>query len=115
LTINVVAQLNALPAESTTAVFSPVVSTATIEEADSQTADASKNAAMFNEGEQVTDTLGGIDLNRANLDLYIKRDGQGVPLPVSNQNLAQLSKILGFTPIIIEILPATNPAVFNFN
>ena len=51
---------------------------------------------------------GGIDLNSANLDLQIKRDGRGVPLPLAQQDMAQLSRIQGFVPEIIEIKPAVN-------
>lgn len=50
---------------------------------------------------------GGIDLNAANLDLQIKRDGNGVPLPISQQDMAQLSQIGGFVPRILEIRPAS--------
>ena len=50
--------------------------------------------------------LGGIDLNAANLNLQIKRDGKGVPLPLAQQDMAQLVNIQGFVPIILEIKPA---------
>lgn len=52
--------------------------------------------------------LGGIDLNSANMDLQIKRDGRGVPLPLSQQDMARLNLIQGFVPIIIEIKPAVD-------
>jgi len=52
--------------------------------------------------------LGGIDFNAANLDLRIKRDGKGVPLPFVQQDLSQLMKIQGFLPVIISIKPAVN-------
>ncbi|MBF0505043.1 MAG: hypothetical protein HQL14_08080 [Candidatus Omnitrophica bacterium] len=48
---------------------------------------------------------GGIDLNSANLDLLIKRDGRGVPLPFAQQDMDQLMGIQGFVPLIIEIKP----------
>ena len=51
---------------------------------------------------------GGIDLNSANLNLQIKRDGRGVPLPFAQQDMAQLSTIQGFEVEIIEIKPAIN-------
>jgi hypothetical protein len=51
---------------------------------------------------------GGIDLNSTNMNLVIKRDGHGVPLPLAQQDLAQLSKIQGFVPVIISIQPAAN-------
>ncbi|MFH0753722.1 MAG: hypothetical protein V2A70_04080, partial [Candidatus Omnitrophota bacterium] len=50
---------------------------------------------------------GGIDLNSANLNLQIKRDGAGVPLPVRMQNLENI-RIDGLTPEIILIQPVTN-------
>ena len=58
-------------------------------------------------------TKGGIDLNAANLDLRIKRDGNGVPLPVSQQDLTQLGRISGFVPKIIEIKPVSSLPFFN--
>jgi hypothetical protein len=52
--------------------------------------------------------LGGIDFNSAHLAMIIKRDGHGVPLPLVQQDMAQLSHIQGFEPQIIEIKPAVN-------
>ena len=52
--------------------------------------------------------VGGIDFNSKNLDLQIKRDGKGVPLPLAQQDMAQLMQIQGFEPVIIEIKPALN-------
>ncbi len=52
------------------------------------------------------DPLGGIDMNAANLAMSIKRDGQGVPLPVSKQDLAQLSRIQGLWPRVLKITSA---------
>jgi hypothetical protein len=48
---------------------------------------------------------GGIDLNSANLAMTIKRYGNGVPLPLAQQDMAQLSHIEGFEPHILEITP----------
>ncbi|MDO8675358.1 MAG: hypothetical protein Q7K71_04495 [Candidatus Omnitrophota bacterium] len=50
-------------------------------------------------------TRGGIDMNAANLNLQIRRDGKGVPLPVSQQDLENI-KLDGLVPIILEIKPA---------
>jgi hypothetical protein len=44
-------------------------------------------------------------MNAAHLDLHIKRDGHGVPLPVSLQDLAQIH-IDGLVPHILEIKSA---------
>ena len=51
---------------------------------------------------------GGIDFNAVNLNLQIKRDGNGVPLPLAQQDMAQLSRIQGLECEIIEIKPAVN-------
>ncbi len=56
-------------------------------------------------------TRGGIDFNSANLSLQIKRDGHGVPLPISQQDLENI-KIDGLIPVIIDIKPATNLPIF---
>ena len=53
------------------------------------------------------DKLGGIDLTFDMLDLQIKRDGNGVPLPVIEQPLDKI-EINGFIPVIINIAPVTN-------
>jgi hypothetical protein len=55
---------------------------------------------------------GGIDLNAASLDLQIKRDGNGVPLPVSQQNLDNI-KIDGLVPVILDIKPAVGLPLFS--
>ncbi len=49
--------------------------------------------------------LGGIDMNAANLNLQIKRDGKGVPLPLPQQDWEHI-KIDGLVPVILEIKPA---------
>jgi hypothetical protein len=49
---------------------------------------------------------GGIDLNSASLHLQIRRDGNGVPLPLARQDWGRLNQIEGFIPTIIEIRPA---------
>ena len=48
--------------------------------------------------------LGGINLNPELLDLQIKRDGNGVPLPVNQQPIGEM-RIDGFLPIIINVSP----------
>jgi tetratricopeptide (TPR) repeat protein len=59
-------------------------------------------------GTPLADNKGGIDLNAAHLNLQIKRDGNGVPLPINMQDMEQLKNIQGFVPEIIEIKPALN-------
>ena len=52
--------------------------------------------------------VGGIDLNPKLLDMQIKRDGQGVPLPVGQQPITTM-QIEGFLPIIINVTPVNLP------
>lgn len=51
--------------------------------------------------------LGGINLDPAMLDMQIKRDGNGVPLPISQQDSAMMN-IQGFSPIINSITATSN-------
>lgn len=53
---------------------------------------------------------GGIDLNPALLNLQIKRDSRGIPLPLYQQPVSMM-KIEGFSPIIINIIPVHLPAL----
>jgi hypothetical protein len=55
--------------------------------------------------------LGGIDMNAANLNLQIKRDGRGVPLSISQQDLEHIH-LEGLVPIILDIKPANNLPIF---
>ena len=50
------------------------------------------------------DPVGGIDLDPAMMDLQIKRDANGVPLPIFEQPLEDIN-IQGFIPVIINIQP----------
>lgn len=50
------------------------------------------------------DQVGGIDLTPNRLNLQIKRDGNGVPLPINLQPLETM-QIDGFLPVIINITP----------
>ncbi len=49
-------------------------------------------------------SVGGIDFDPTNMNLQIKRDGKGVPLPLPQQNLEQIN-IQGLFPVIINIMP----------
>lgn len=62
--------------------------------------------AMVSREERVNN-VGGIDLNPALLDLQIKRDGNGIPLPLTDQPLEEMH-IEGFIPIILNVTPITN-------
>ncbi|NTV29614.1 MAG: hypothetical protein HGA80_05995 [Candidatus Omnitrophica bacterium] len=50
---------------------------------------------------------GGIDFAQSNLDMQIKRDGNGVVLPVSQQDLENIH-IDGLVPVILDIRPASS-------
>jgi len=52
----------------------------------------------------VNEEVGGIDLNPARLNLQIKRDGNGIPLPINLQPIESM-QIDGFLPVIINITP----------
>lgn len=54
--------------------------------------------------------VGGIDLSAERMDLKIKRDGNGVVLPVSDQDMENL-KIDGLSPVILDVQPATPASV----
>jgi len=58
-------------------------------------------------------TPGGIDLNPALLDLQIKRDSNGIPLPLPLQPIESMN-IQGFTPIIIHVTPVNVPLLLGF-
>ena len=55
---------------------------------------------------------GGIDFAQSNLEMQIKRDGTGVPLPISQQNLDNI-RIDGLVPVILNIQPAANVPLFS--
>ncbi len=52
-------------------------------------------------------TKGGIDLNPNTMNMQIKRDGNGVPLPLNLQPIDNIN-IEGFQPIIINVAPIHN-------
>jgi len=59
------------------------------------------------------ESVGGIDFNAGLLDLQIKRDGNGVPLPLPLQPIHDM-RIEGFLPVIIQITPANVPMLLGF-
>ena len=65
-----------------------------------------ENPSVKDEAMASQQPLGGIDLNASNLNLQIRRDGKGEPLPISRQDWEHI-KIEGLIPVIIEIRPAT--------
>ncbi len=56
----------------------------------------------------LTATNGGIDFNPKALEMNIKRDGKGIPLPVSQQPIEQFMQLQEFVPVIINIAPIQN-------
>ncbi len=56
---------------------------------------------------------GGINLDAAMLDLQIRRDGNGVPLPVAEQDFSTMH-IEGFLPIMIDMAPVSIPMLLGF-
>lgn len=51
---------------------------------------------------------GGIDFAAGFLNLQIKRDQSGMPLPAAQQPMQKLMTIEGLTPVIIQIAPVQN-------
>lgn len=51
--------------------------------------------------------VGGIDFNPSMLALDIRKDGRGVPLPLSQQPLMNLP-LDGFVPVVEDVQPVTN-------
>jgi len=77
------------------------------------TSEESPDAVVFVQSNVSTtqskpDKVGGIDLNPAMLDLQIKRDGNGIPLPAFQQPIQNM-KIDGFLPVIINVAPVSIP------
>lgn len=56
--------------------------------------------------------VGGIDMNSANLDLLIKKDGNGVALPLAQQDLSLFDSMEGLVPHILEIQPLSSVSLF---
>ena len=64
--------------------------------------------SLANEKVNGISTPGGIDFNSDLLDLQIKRDGKGIPLPIHQQPLQHMN-IEGFIPVIIQMTPINVP------
>jgi hypothetical protein len=56
--------------------------------------------------------LGGIDMSSSSLDLQIKRDGNGIPLPISQQPIEAMN-IQGFSFQIMGVTPV--PSLFSLS
>ncbi len=71
------------------------------------------NPGNLTDSNKAMTAKGGVDFNSANLNLQIKRDGRGVPLPLAQQDMAQLNAIEGFEVNILEIKPAVNVSIIS--
>ena len=80
-----------------------------------QTGTLKDNAMRTNDGNvflEITDrAVGGIDFDSALLNLQIKRDGRGVPLPLEFQRVGDMH-IEGFRAVILEVAPVSLPQLF---
>ncbi|MEW5895225.1 MAG: hypothetical protein AB1650_05670 [Candidatus Omnitrophota bacterium] len=56
--------------------------------------------------------VGGIDLNTSFLNLKIRRDDKGLPLPANRQPMQEFLKIEGLVPVIINVVPIQNLPMF---
>lgn len=74
--------------------------------------DRSRLVTPVDAGQDVSELLkGGIDFAERSLDMQILRDGNGVPLPASQQDFSQV-QINGFEPQIELIRPVSELGVF---
>jgi hypothetical protein len=69
-----------------------------------------KHVAEASSSSVDTKPVGGIDFNPVTLELEIKRDGNGVPLPALEQP-RELFNIPGLSPVVISITPMNLPLV----
>jgi len=76
--------------------------------------DEIKLSSIYQELRQDRNKVGGIDFNPAALDLQIKRDGNGVALPLPQQPVGNM-KIEGFLPVIINITPVNIPLLLGMS
>ncbi|MCK5580817.1 MAG: hypothetical protein KAJ18_06045 [Candidatus Omnitrophica bacterium] len=73
-----------------------------------QRATGDDSLARYQTPDTSNQNVGGIDLNPDLLDLQIKRDGNGIPLPLPQQPIQDMN-IQGFFPVIINIAPISVP------
>jgi len=99
-------------AKSLAVLYGEAPVTESMEVGDGGPAGATVDSAMMTSRRPVdiegTRKVGGIDLNPALLDLKIKRDGNGIPLPMPQQSIQELMEIEGFLPVIINVTPIQN-------
>ncbi len=102
------------PKEAVLAIFIPIKSpTPNLSRTHVNTPNTNDEKKFAEPTDEAMLTKGGIDLNAANLNFRIKRDGNGVPLPLAQQDLAQLSNIEGLDPVILSIKPASQTLLFS--
>jgi hypothetical protein len=102
-----VIKVSGIDGEATMVAFVPVKSSPSYP---GMFADAGNNKLASNDSGSFT--KGGIDMNSNLLNMQIKRDGAGVPLPVSQQDLENI-RIDGLVPVILDIKPAANVPLFS--
>ncbi len=59
-------------------------------------------------------STGGINLDPAMLNLQIRRDGKGVPLPMVEQDVDLGMRVIGFYPVVINVMPVNVPQLLGF-
>ncbi len=67
-----------------------------------------EDSAMPTDEKNMIKTYGGINLDSQLLDLQVRRNGEGIPLPLMEQPFQQM-RIEGFIPVIINVQPFTMP------
>ncbi len=67
-----------------------------------------RNVSVAEVSPELIKSVGGIDFNPELMDLQIKRDGRGVPLPLEFQPVGDMH-IEGFLPVILNITPVSLP------
>ena len=72
-------------------------------------------AAMLAKGDHIDHATapaekGGVDFSKVNLNLQIKRDSNGIPLPIGEQNLQEIH-LNGLVPIILNVQPVQPKAI----
>ncbi|MBF0387952.1 MAG: hypothetical protein HQL20_08875 [Candidatus Omnitrophica bacterium] len=73
--------------------------------ADSEASEAKAEDPLLEKADLAGLTRGGIDFSQSRLDLAIKRDGNGLVLPLDRQDLEGI-RIDGLIPVILKIQPA---------
>ena len=76
--------------------------------------EAITEATPIVDAEPSANPVGGIDFNASKLNMQIKRDGNGIVLPVAQQNWESVN-IDGLTPVILSIKPALGSSILDLH